>query len=115
MPTPAEVQREAEDAVRQFAMELGKQDRGIGVRTPPKIEVSTTTFEQRAVNLSLDRAGDAARSLEGPPALLPPPEGPTGACCLPGGLGCNILTAFQCSGLGGVYHGDGSVCSPDPC
>jgi len=38
----------------------------------------------------------------------------TGACCLTNGT-CNELTAVDCAAAGGVYHGDGSVCSPNPC
>lgn len=36
-----------------------------------------------------------------------------GACC-DGGT-CTLRTALECQGLGGVYQGDNSVCSPNPC
>jgi FtsP/CotA-like multicopper oxidase with cupredoxin domain len=38
----------------------------------------------------------------------------TGACCLPDDT-CQELTAAQCSQAGGTYHGDGSLCTPNPC
>jgi spore coat protein A len=38
----------------------------------------------------------------------------TGACCLSDGT-CEELTPTDCAAAGGTYHGDGSVCSPDPC
>ena len=38
----------------------------------------------------------------------------TGACCLTNGT-CTELSAADCATAGGTYHGDGSVCSPDPC
>jgi len=37
----------------------------------------------------------------------------TGACCV--GEACSVLTEGQCAGLGGVYHGAGTGCNPDPC
>jgi spore coat protein A len=38
----------------------------------------------------------------------------TGACCLSDNT-CQELTPTQCATAGGTYHGDGSVCSPNPC
>jgi hypothetical protein len=45
--------------------------------------------------------------------VLPAP--PTGACCL--GTTCQDggLSQAACEALGGVYQGDGSVCTPNPC
>src|SRR5262245_38838761 len=42
---------------------------------------------------------------------------PTGACCVttPNGMQCLIRTQAQCAELNGVYHGDGSACSPTLC
>jgi hypothetical protein len=37
-----------------------------------------------------------------------------GACCLPGGL-CQQLTAAACQTAAGVYLGDGTSCTPNPC
>ncbi len=39
---------------------------------------------------------------------------PTGACCLAGGT-CQIQTSANCSAAGGVYQGDNTLCSPNPC
>lgn len=39
---------------------------------------------------------------------------PVGACCVPDGA-CVTVTSNQCVQLGGVYHGDGALCTPDPC
>jgi hypothetical protein len=36
-----------------------------------------------------------------------------GACCLD--TRCSILVSSDCLGEGGIYQGDGSVCTPDPC
>jgi spore coat protein A, manganese oxidase len=38
----------------------------------------------------------------------------TGACCLADNT-CQELTPTQCSVAGGTYHGDGTVCTPNPC
>ena len=38
----------------------------------------------------------------------------TGACCLPGGV-CSILSQSQCTAQGGVYQGNNTTCSPNPC
>jgi hypothetical protein len=49
------------------------------------------------------------------PGQCPPPEG---ACCLQDAPSqCIIVTggADVCTGLGGVYIGDDTVCTPDPC
>src|SRR4030095_13241037 len=37
----------------------------------------------------------------------------TGSCCV--GPTCQELTAAQCAAAGGTYHGDGTVCTPNPC
>jgi hypothetical protein len=37
-----------------------------------------------------------------------------GACCF-SGLGCAVLSAAACATAGGVYQGNGTSCSPDPC
>ena len=44
-----------------------------------------------------------------------PPGGSAGACCLPAGAGCTILTPTDCAAQGGTYMGDGTSCTPDPC
>ena len=38
----------------------------------------------------------------------------TGACCLPSG-DCTIVTATECAQQGGVYQGDATDCTPNPC
>ena len=38
----------------------------------------------------------------------------TGSCCLSDNT-CQELTPTQCATVGGVYHGDGTVCTPNPC
>ncbi len=40
---------------------------------------------------------------------------PKGACCLPNGSCVENKTAAECSGLGGTYQGDGSVCANVTC
>ena len=37
---------------------------------------------------------------------------PTGACDLPGGETCEVLTEAQCTTQGGSYLGDGALCGP---
>lgn len=44
----------------------------------------------------------------------PPPPPPTGACCLPGGS-CVVVTASQCTALGGTYIGDNISCADANC
>jgi len=41
------------------------------------------------------------------------PPTPTGACCVD--EDCSIATEADCDGAGGVYQGDGTTCSPNPC
>jgi hypothetical protein len=36
------------------------------------------------------------------------------ACCFPDGH-CEMKTATECAAAGGAYHGDGTVCDPNPC
>ena len=40
-------------------------------------------------------------------------ENPTGACCL--GTNCDIKTLLACQSAGGVFQGQGTGCSPNPC
>lgn len=40
--------------------------------------------------------------------------GATGACCYTDGS-CVIHTSNGCTGSGGTYQGDGTVCDPNPC
>ena len=42
------------------------------------------------------------------------PPAVSGACCLPN-LTCAVLTPSQCSAQSGVYQGDATTCSPNPC
>ena len=37
----------------------------------------------------------------------------TGACC--SGESCTVVTAGDCSGIGGDYQGDDTTCDPNPC
>jgi len=37
----------------------------------------------------------------------------SGGCCQ--GASCTVQTPANCTALGGVYHGDGSSCTPNPC
>lgn len=39
----------------------------------------------------------------------------TGACCNRATGGCSITTNFECAGTDGIFHGEGSACSPTPC
>ena len=43
-----------------------------------------------------------------------PPGGSTGACCFFDGT-CSVLDPTTCSLQGGVYQGDGTSCTPNPC
>jgi len=42
------------------------------------------------------------------------PEGPRGACCLPGG-GCVRISTARCHDYGGIPQGDGSFCTDTDC
>ena len=42
------------------------------------------------------------------------PPGSTGACCIPV-LGCVTTTSGLCAQQGGLFQGNGTNCSPDPC
>jgi len=42
----------------------------------------------------------------------PPP--PHGACCFPDGS-CTVLSPGLCAADSGLYQGDATTCSPDPC
>lgn len=39
---------------------------------------------------------------------------PSGACCAPDGS-CQLLRSDVCTSSGGIFHGNGTVCSPNPC
>ncbi len=41
----------------------------------------------------------------------------SGACCTPTshGIACTIQTGSSCELGGGTYHGNGTICNPDPC
>ncbi len=41
------------------------------------------------------------------------PQAVSGGCCQ--GSTCTVETPAACTGLGGVYQGDGTTCSPNPC
>lgn len=38
----------------------------------------------------------------------------TGACCFPDGT-CQVLTFANCGNQGGLYQGNGTLCTPNPC
>ncbi len=42
-----------------------------------------------------------------------PGQGPTGACCQ--SLSCTAVTAADCTSMVGLYQGDGTTCTPNPC
>ncbi len=42
-------------------------------------------------------------------------EVPTGACCIGDDGACQLLTAADCAAAGGIYQGDGTNCTPNPC
>lgn len=42
------------------------------------------------------------------------PAAGTGACCMANGT-CQLLSSGSCLANSGTYHGDASVCSPNPC
>ena len=42
------------------------------------------------------------------------PPASSGACCFTNG-DCLILSGIECNAMGGLYQGDGSSCTPNPC
>ena len=46
--------------------------------------------------------------------IAQPSTGPTGACCFADGS-CRLVTQDACTGAGGTYQGDNTVCQPNPC
>jgi FtsP/CotA-like multicopper oxidase with cupredoxin domain len=47
--------------------------------------------------------------------FTPAGGGSIGACCLPAGAGCTVLSPTDCATQGGTYMGDETSCTPDPC
>lgn len=45
----------------------------------------------------------------------PATTGPVGACCTPLNESCVIRSAAACAAESGVYQGDGTTCTPNPC
>jgi hypothetical protein len=109
--TPEEAKAEADEAVRRFSTQISTQSQGSGLPKPPSIEVSEVSLNTLPISFLLNR-GQKSQVFPGPPPQ-PPITDPTGACCF--GTSCSILTAAACSLLGGVYQGDGTLCSPNPC
>lgn len=108
MPTPEELRQEADEATRQFSIELGRREQGSGIRPPPKIEVSEITLDPQPMNIGLDRGTDIARG------ELPGGGGggggdPIGACCDDENA-CTETTETEC--VGTWQPGD---CDPNPC
>jgi spore coat protein A, manganese oxidase len=58
-----------------------------------------------------DNGDGTAGGMSGTITVLAPN---TGACCLPGDT-CSILSQNACQSQGGVYQGNNSTCSPNPC
>jgi hypothetical protein len=107
-----DIMHEAEREVRTFAAaNMAKQPRS-GLPAPPKIEVEETTLESAQMDLKINRVQDRAEAFPGGGGGLPPPNR-TGACCV-GGV-CSITSHAHCDTLGGIYMGDGTTCTPDPC
>ncbi len=46
-------------------------------------------------------------------SIFPTPFPSTGACCV--GEICSVTTEDDCTGMGGVYQGNGTTCDPNPC
>jgi spore coat protein A len=68
-------------------------------------EGTTTRYDSRTNGVEVQRPQLTV-------AFVPPAS--TGACCLPSGA-CQIATASECQSLSGLYQGNGSGCSPNPC
>ena len=66
----------------------------------------TTSFEARDPNGATDTDDTVIEVLDPPP--------PTGACCPPTST-CTVVTPANCAAVSGVYQGNGSTCTPDPC
>ena len=61
------------------------------------------------------RNGDNVETAFGPGASLATQPLPTGACCNPTTGVCAIVTQAACTSGGGVYQGDSTTCTPNPC
>jgi hypothetical protein len=107
-----DIMHEAEREVRTFAAANLSKQTGSGLPKPPQIEVTETTLELGRTDLQMANVEPAAQVFPGGPGLPPPPNR-TGACCV-GGL-CGIASHAHCDALGGIYMGDGTECTPDPC
>lgn len=96
--------------VRQSADQLEEQQ-STGIRPPPKIETTEQTLDTTrfGMEFSPEPLSEAAPGGGGEP----PPSPATGACCV--GVDCTIETEADCTGMGGVYQGDGTDCDPNPC
>lgn len=101
---------DANDFVRQATEQLEDQDQSTGIRPYPVIEASETTLDTTRFGMQF---GPKPLSEAEPGSEAPPPEEPTGACCVD--EFCSITTEAHCAELEGVYQGDGTSCSPDPC
>ncbi|TVS00385.1 MAG: DNRLRE domain-containing protein [Phycisphaerales bacterium] len=68
------------------------------------------TFWYYCIPHGFDNGDGTASGMAGTVTVLAPGMG---ACCLP--QGCEITSPADCLALGGVYQGDGTGCTPDPC
>ena len=81
-----------------------------GVITVTGLAPETTyTFAVKARN------GDGIATAFGPGASLATLPLPTGACCNPTTGACTIVTQAACTAGSGVYQGDNTSCTPNPC
>jgi spore coat protein A len=58
-----------------------------------------------------DNGDQTAGGMSGTITVLP---AGSGACCLPSGL-CTVTSPASCLSQGGIYQGDGTSCTPNPC
>ncbi len=95
---------------------MGELDERFG-----SIEERISKAETRWGGLTISGPGWAGDSAQGFTFNPPLREGETsepippgfGACCV--GSVCSIQTAPGCASIGGIYGGDGTGCSPNPC
>jgi len=76
------------------------------------ILVGNETSNRTAARFNSRTSTDPARRPKLVINYIPPAS--SGACCLPTGV-CQIQTSSGCTTLGGIYQGNGTVCSPNPC
>jgi hypothetical protein len=115
-PEERKILEDAENQAFETSQALNTSFSG-GIRPEPQVESTESVLDGQSFGLDFggDSTGQAVTDAT-PGSFIPPlpdPTGPTGACCTV--FGCQILAENQCDFVLGVYQGDGTLCSPDPC